>query len=119
MSIDLSKKYAFIDFTSLVDIIGDDEDTLHEIISEFLTVSPKDIENLVEAVNAHNYPAVIASAHKLKATFRYFGISSTEQLVSIELGAKENVSIDKITVLLEEVLIGYNGALQEVKQFLL
>jgi hypothetical protein len=116
MSIDLSKKYLFVDFTSLIEIIGEDEDTLNEIIAEFLSVSPVDMEILISAVNTHDYPTIITSAHKLKATFRYFGISSTEQLVAIEIGAKANVSIDKIIVLLDEVLIGYKGALQEVKQ---
>ena len=116
MPIDLSKKNSFIDFTNLIDIIGDDEDTLREIIDEFLSVSPSDMQKLTFAVRDHQYPAIIASAHKLKATFRYFGISSTEALVAIELGAKENIAIDKLVDLLEEVLVGYQGALQEVKQ---
>ena len=115
---DINKKHQFIDLTELISIVGDDIDTVKVLCEEFIETTPEEISILNEVINSSNFERIAEAAHKLKATFKYFGLSSTPDLINIELGAKKGIPIEEIKNLLESVNKDFPKALEEIKQLI-
>ena len=111
----LNRKFQYIDLKELIELVGGDEDTIAVLIDEFFDSAPSDIKNLEESINSGIYHKIAEDAHKLKATFRYFGIVGTEEIVQIEFGAKNQLDLSQLK---EKFLIANNGffnAIEEIK----
>lgn len=91
-----------LDVSALTDIFGDDQDTVKEILKEFVDPARENFDVLINA-SAHNDAAeVVAQSHKLKSSTKAIGayqLSEFCQKIEKE-GKLENW--DEINVLLRE-----------------
>ncbi|MDJ1506740.1 Hpt domain-containing protein [Xanthocytophaga agilis] len=79
------------DLGLLKDTVGNNPDSLREIITLFLQSKPAELEQLELAVKDHNLSAIARWAHCIKGNLKLFGMDETyNQLVWIELIAKKN-----------------------------
>ena len=115
MSSEFTNNQSYINLTDLYKLVDGDTATLQIVVEEFIETSPDDIKLLNEVITAASYHEIHEIAHKLKATFKYFGISGTNELIAIEKAAQQHLSMEQIKDNLKIVNEGYNGALKEVK----
>lgn len=83
---------------SLINQIGDDEEQIKEMVSDFLTSVPLAIKKLSEAHSNNDMKLLHATAHNLKTSTLSFGIRSIRgSLIRIEDYAKEKLSMEHQT----------------------
>ncbi|MEI7594180.1 MAG: Hpt domain-containing protein [Bacteroidota bacterium] len=74
-----------IDLTYLNEACGSDSDSLKELISLFVSETPKNIETIQASICNSDWNAVRSTAHKLKSSFRIFGLNElSENFANIE-----------------------------------
>lgn len=105
----------YFNLSDLLVLIDNDIDTLKVLIEEFIDVAPLDIQELNEAILSSNYQSITEKAHKLKSTFKYFGINTASKLAQIEGLAKNENDLEQIHSMFENVLVDFDGALKEAK----
>ncbi|MCP4687497.1 MAG: response regulator [Desulfobacterales bacterium] len=82
----------------LIDISGNDEETIRELIAEFMKDAPRYLNDLEEAVRGGDAVRVFKTAHRLKGLVANAGAEKLQQMVlEIENGAREgSVDSEKI-----------------------
>jgi len=105
----------FFRLNDILVLLDNDIDTLKVLIEEFIDVAPLDIQELNEAILSSNYQAITENAHKLKSTFKYFGIITAAKLAQIEGLAKSENDLEQIHTMFENVLVDFEGAMKEAK----
>ncbi len=74
-----------------LNIIGDDEEFLREIVEIFLIDIPQQVSEIKKAVNSRNGDALEKSSHKLKGAVSNFGENATfKTALKLETIGKEN-----------------------------
>lgn len=106
----------FFNLTDILVLLDNDVDTLKVLIEEFIDVAPQDIQDLNNAILSNNLQVITEKAHKLKSTFKYFGIVTASKLAQIEELAKNENEIEQIQIMFESILIDFEGALDEAKK---
>lgn len=80
-----------VDTSALVEIFGDDEETISEILSEFVEPAWKIVEEVEAAIKQKDAPEVGAAGHKLKSSSRAVGANSLSDLCFVlEKAGKAN-----------------------------
>lgn len=108
----------FFNLSDLLTLIDNDVDTLKVLLEEFIEVAPIDIQELGDAIKNKNYEAIAAKAHKLKSTFKYFGIITATKLAEIEELAKNENDMTQILSMFDSILVDFQGALNEAKKII-
>ncbi len=66
------------------EIAGGDESFVPIIIAAFLEEVPEAIQQMEEGLKANNYEQVYQNAHKLKPTFKQFGLAMYDELIVLQ-----------------------------------
>lgn len=75
----------------LLELIGGDKDSLHELIDTFLIEGKEIIEQMSAAVDTQNLDVLRRSAHSLKSTAQDFGAVELSQLnAALEAQCKQS-----------------------------
>lgn len=100
------------DLGYLYDVLGDDPESIAELINTFLTYTPKDLAELNQAYQNEDFNQLAAIAHKLKssvATLKIATLKDTFQEIDKPykvLERKEDLPaiMEKINTILEEAM---------------
>ena len=104
-SSNLSKKSPkLINLDFIEKLIGDDNESIIELLKEYVINVPIDYQSLVDALETGEMQSIRSAAHKIKSSFNTFGLVELgEAAKGIEQGAKENIAlvllIEKSTVI--------------------
>ena len=113
----MSDKITNLDY--LQDLSEGDEEFIKDMIETFIDTTPDLISQMKEQLNGKDFLGVGQTAHKIKPTITFMGISSLETLIrEIEQDGKNNENIgsltEKITILERNCELAY----QELNQVL-
>ena len=107
-----------VDFTSLNAFSGGDKDLMAIHINTFLEFAPAQVNLVHTLTKEQKWGEVKDIAHKLKPKISYMGIKSlTPVIEEVESLAGEERELDKIPLLLEEIVSVSNQAFDELKSF--
>lgn len=105
----------FLNLTDILNLIDEDLNVLQVLLTEFVSSSKSEIESLVIAIENKSIVEIAEKAHKLKSTFKNFGIKSASNLSNIEAMAIRNDDINLIKLEIDTILVDFEGALNEAK----
>jgi HPt (histidine-containing phosphotransfer) domain-containing protein len=78
-----------LDLSLLHEIADGSDEFIVESIDMFLQQTPESLTNISNALDAQDWAAAAAAAHKLKATLGFFGMLNSQALIQeIELSCK-------------------------------
>lgn len=104
-----------VSLSELIDMVGDDLDTLREIIESFLDDAPNLIQAIADSIQTSDAPLAERSAHTLKSSSRIFQAEQfAKQCQAIEDAARE-VNWEQVKPLFLSVQANY----QEIAQTLI
>jgi len=66
------------------EIAGGDESFIPVIIAAFLEEVPEAVQQMAEGLQANNHNQVYQNAHKLKPTFKQFGLKMYDELIVLQ-----------------------------------
>ena len=98
-----------VDLSALRDVFGDDEETLREILQDFVEPATNNVKEITDAFDGRAAAAVGAAAHKLKSSSRAVGAHRLADLCQdLEKAGKSDdwENIDKLAPQLNGVLEG-------------
>jgi CheY-like chemotaxis protein/HPt (histidine-containing phosphotransfer) domain-containing protein len=105
-----------INLSVLKALIGDDTDTLIELLVEYIANAPIDYQDLKKALLSTDLGKIKSAAHKIKSTFKTFGIEKlAETAKEIEFGAKENMSLARLQELGTIIELDFLATIAEAK----
>jgi HPt (histidine-containing phosphotransfer) domain-containing protein len=82
--------YNDIDLTFLYEIADGSDEFIVESITMFLDQSPQIMQEVGNAISAHDWLAATAAAHKIKANLGFFGMLNAQAIIQeIESACKE------------------------------
>lgn len=88
----------------LRELVGDDENEIKELVNMFIELTPETLSELNNHFENKNYDGVGSAAHKLKSTIKLWDITEIKnEIVMIELNAKNNENLDKLPFLIEKL----------------
>ena len=77
------------DLALLLEIADGSEEFIVDSIDMFMQQTPESLQQVIEAINAQDWPTAGAAAHKMKSTFGFFGMLESQALIhQIELSCK-------------------------------
>lgn len=107
-----------VDFATLREFTGNDKNLMKIHINTFLQFAPTQLQKMRQKLNEQNWPELGNEAHKLKPKCAYMGIRDAESLFkTIELNAKEQKEIEKLSELVATAEATINRAIEELKAF--
>ena len=103
-------EYAPIDLSPLEEIFGDDRETIHEVLTDFVDPAWHVVGEIADAVEAQDAAAVGAAGHKLKSSARAVGANELADLsLSLEKAGKSddwatiNVEFPKLRPIMQQI----------------
>lgn len=111
-------KSNIVDLTFLNENFGQDYDSYSQMIVYFLEQSEEKVQQLKESVQTSDFINIKAAAHFLKSSFNVMGLKSTQSLIEMEHLSIQQSNIEKISELLNEVVIDFNESVVEYKRIL-
>jgi len=103
-------EYAPIDLSPLEEIFGDDRETIHEVLTDFVDPAWHVVGEIADAVEAKDAAAVGAAGHKLKSSARAVGANELADLsLSLEKAGKSddwaaiNVEFPKLRPIMQQI----------------
>jgi HPt (histidine-containing phosphotransfer) domain-containing protein len=86
-----------LDLTYLNTISEGDKEFIDDILTTFLEEVPKDMEQIIIALDQNDYVQIGKMAHKIKATLHLLGLEDLKSLAfKIEQAAKSNANNPQI-----------------------
>ncbi|WP_025142925.1 Hpt domain-containing protein [Pedobacter jeongneungensis] len=106
-----------LDFSYLIEMVGDDPAFLAEFFETFIEHTPVYLAEMENALTNENWSKVANHAHKIKPTFIYVGRNDAKLLVeAIENNARNKIALDKIRSDLEKLKLMLSDILFQLKQ---
>jgi HPt (histidine-containing phosphotransfer) domain-containing protein len=103
-------------YKKLYEEIGNDQELLEELISDFITIYEDNIEELTRSINQINYKRISFIAHKLKGSSMNFTMPKfTEAAQELEDIGKEELKKDLVQPF-NKMKKEYNAFLQAKKE---
>ncbi|MGV2977412.1 PAS-domain containing protein [Roseibium alexandrii] len=103
-------EHAPIDLSPLEEIFGDDRETIHEVLTDFVDPAWHVVGEIADAVEAQDAAAVGAAGHKLKSSARAVGANELADLsLNLEKAGKSddwaaiNVEFPKIRPIMQQI----------------
>ena len=107
-----------VDLTFLNENFGQDYDAYSQMIVYFLDQSDEKVLQLKESVQKSDFINIKSAAHFLKSTFNIMGLKSTQSLIEMEHLSIRESSIERISELLNNVVIDFDESVIEYKRIL-
>lgn len=86
-----------LDFSYLIEMVGDEPESLIEIFDTFLRQMPRYMTELDNALTNQNWDKLVSCAHKIKPIFGYVGCNDVKKLVlKLEQNAKNKTALENI-----------------------
>ena len=112
-------KEKHINLNVIKELIGDDNESIMELLNEYIENSPKDYDDLITSLSQTELHKIQSSAHKIKSTFNTFGIKLlAERAKEIEFGAKEGISLERLNELGKDIKLHFFDSLEEAREIL-
>ncbi len=112
-------KEKLINLNVIKELIGDDNESIMELLNEYIENAPKDYEDLITSLSQTELHKIQSSAHKIKSTFNTFGIKLlAERAKEIEFGAKEGISLERLNELGKDIKLHFFDSLEEAREIL-
>ena len=94
-----------LDLTLLLEIADGSDEFIVDSIEMFLQQTPESLQQVSDAINAHDWPTAGSAAHKMKSTLGFFGMLNSQALVQqIELSCKQgSPNIDELLMQINQV----------------
>lgn len=106
----------YIDLTYLKQLSNGSEEFIDKMIGIFIEQTPEALSSLDSNLEAKNWPALRATAHKMKSSISIMGIKALEGVVGeLEDSSSKEINLDKIPQLVEEVKRVSLAAIDELK----
>ena len=87
-----------------LEVCGDDEATMKELMTEITREIPIEMEKLNQASTQSDWEEVFQIAHKLKMTFSFLGNDELDKLVKVtEFSARHKIDVKEIPALVKEM----------------
>jgi CheY-like chemotaxis protein/HPt (histidine-containing phosphotransfer) domain-containing protein len=113
-------KEKLINLNVIKELIGDDNESIIELLNEYIENAPKDYDDLITSLSQTELHKIQSSAHKIKSTFNTFGIKLlAERAKEIEFGAKEGISLERLNELCIDIKQHFFDTLEEAREILL
>jgi len=94
----------YIDLDYLKQISNGSNEFIFQMISVFMEEIPKEIKNLETHLVNQDWPAMRATAHKMKPSFSFMGVKELEDSIySIEQNCSEIKDLDQLPGLIERI----------------
>ena len=111
-----ANKPKHIDLTYLKDLANGSTEFIVEIITGFLTETPRAIDNLEKHLSAANWDALRATAHKMKPSFSFVGIKELEAVInSVETNSAAKTNLDSLPEMISKIKTVFGEAVQELE----
>ena len=111
-----ANKKKHIDLTYLKELSNGSNAFIVEIITGFLTETPRVIDNLEKQLNAANWDALRATAHKMKPSFSFVGIKELGDVInSVETNSAAKTNLDLIPGMISKIKTVFEEAAQELE----
>jgi CheY-like chemotaxis protein len=105
------------DLTMVKTISGGDESFVKRMVNLFIETMPPSLQELQHETKQQNWLSVSKLAHKMKATIDSMGITSLKDIIrTIESNGKKGEDLDKIPVLIEQVVAMVQVCVDQLKQ---
>jgi HPt (histidine-containing phosphotransfer) domain-containing protein len=112
-------KEKLINLNVIKELIGDDNESIMELLNEYIENAPTDYEDLITSLSQTELHKIQSSAHKIKSTFNTFGIILlAERAKEIEFGAKEGISLERLNELGKDIKLHFFDSLEEAREIL-
>lgn len=106
-----------LDFSYLIDMVGNEPAFLIELIDTFLVQIPAFITEINKALIAGNRMKISGYAHKIKPTFSYIGRDDIKDFVhQIENQVKNDFSIEQISLNVEKLKLMLTDVFSQLEQ---
>lgn len=106
-----------LDFSYLIDMVGNEPAFLIELIDTFLVQIPGFITEIDTALMVENWVKVSHLAHKIKPTFSYIGRNDIKDFLhQIENPIKNQLSINQIPAEVEKLKLVLADVLSQLEQ---
>ncbi|WP_293306942.1 Hpt domain-containing protein [Pedobacter sp. UBA5917] len=106
-----------LDFSYLIDMVGDEPAFLIELIDTFLVQIPVFITEMDKALMSENWVKISQLAHKIKPTFSYIGRNDIKDLLhQIENPAKNELLIKQMPTEVEKLKFVLADVLLQLEQ---
>ena len=77
------------DLTLLLEIADGSSEFIVDSIDMFLHQTPESLQQVIDAINAQDWPTAGSAAHKMKSTLGFFGMLESQALIhKVELSCK-------------------------------
>ena len=77
------------DLSLLLEIADGSDEFIVDSIEMFLQQTPESLQQVIDAINAQDWPTAGAAAHKMKSTLGFFGMLESQDLIhKVELSCK-------------------------------
>jgi hypothetical protein len=107
-----------VDLAYLSSVSGGDKAFMREMIEVFLKSVPETIDSFKQHVGK-DWKAVSSTAHKIKPSITFMGIESLKEVIrEIEMNAKEEKDLDKVSELIDLFVVTGTRACNELSQLL-
>lgn len=111
-----TSKNKHIDLTYLKELSNGSNEFITQIISIFMTQTPEELEKMEKSLNAGNWDAVRATAHKIKPSFLFMGIKELESVInSVEDFAAKKTNLDQLPEMITKIKTICEQALVELE----
>ncbi|WP_445748497.1 Hpt domain-containing protein [Polaribacter sp.] len=111
-------KSNIVDLKFLNENFGQDYDSYSQMIVYFLDQSDEKVQQLKDSVQSSDFINIKAAAHFLKSSFNVMGLKSTPYLIEMEHLSIQQSNIEKISELLNEVVLDFDQSVVEYKRIL-
>lgn len=94
----------YIDLDYLKQISNGSNEFIYQMISVFMEEIPNEIKNLEEHLAKKDWPALKATAHKMKPSFSFMGVKELEENIqAIETNCAEEKNLEQLPGLIERI----------------
>lgn len=117
LKMEVVKSQRLLKIENISHIITSDQKTLSQFLNLFVSSVKEDLDQLSSATIMMDRANIKAYAHKIKSSFRNIGaVYSVELLQEIENAAEQDVSKEKLSHLVKEVMDHYQIIKEEIDQ---
>ena len=105
-----------INLNYLIEACGSDKEALKELITLFVNETPKNIENIKNSIANADWNSVKITAHKLKSSYKIFGLTElSDNFSKIEKYSQNQSDYDKAENIFNSSILFSNLVIDKLK----
>jgi HPt (histidine-containing phosphotransfer) domain-containing protein len=107
----------YIDLDYLKQISNGSNEFILQMITVFMEETPNEIKNLENHLKNKDWPALKATAHKMKPSFSFMGVKELEENIhAIETNCAEGKNLDQLPGLVERIKNTTSEVIEELEK---